>query len=258
MTVLGTAYRLGSTSYVWPASLLSNVRRLGPWVDDVELVLFDLEDHSNLPNAETVAELRALALAHDLTYTVHLPLDLHPAHPLSLEKAAKVIDCTRDLPPWAYVLHLDGRAVEGTPDGDTLATWRRDACQVLAAITEMVENPAALCIENLENYSLEHLLPLLAETPASLCVDVGHLWLTGRDPLAHLDAHLDRTRVIHMHGNGERDHQSLLHQGAGPVRAVLALLAARRYDGVLTLEVFGPKDFFSSRELVCEVINGSH
>jgi hypothetical protein len=49
MTVLGTPYRLGSTSYVWPAGLVPNVRRLGPLVDDVELVLFDLEERSNLP-----------------------------------------------------------------------------------------------------------------------------------------------------------------------------------------------------------------
>jgi sugar phosphate isomerase/epimerase len=129
VTVSGTVYLLGSTSYVWPAGLLSNVRRLGPWVDDVE---------------------------------------------------------------------------------------------------------------------------------SGLCVDVGHLWLTGRDPLAFLAAHLDRTRAIHQHGTGERDHQSLLLQGHGPVAAILALLADRHYDGVLTLEVFGWEDFFSSRELVCEVLNGTH
>jgi sugar phosphate isomerase/epimerase len=258
VTVLGTAYRLGTTSYIWPAGLLPNVRRLGPWIDDVELVLFDLEEQSNLPDAETAAELRALARTHDLTYTVHLPLDLHPAHPLSMEKAEKVIGRTRDLSPRAYVLHLDGRAVEGTPDRATLANWRRGARQALRAVAEMVDDPRDLCIENLENYPPEHLLPLLDETPASLCVDVGHLWLTGRDPLAFLATHLDRTRVIHLHGTGERDHQSLLHQGLGPVAAILALLADRRYDGVLTLEVFGREDFFSSRELVCEVVNGTH
>jgi sugar phosphate isomerase/epimerase len=258
VTVLGTPYRLGTTSYIWPAGLLSNVRRLGPWIDDVELVLFDLDEQSNLPDAETVAELQALARAHDLTYTVHLPLDLHPAHRLSMEKAEKVIDCTRELSPRAYVLHLDGRAVEGTSDRAALASWHRDACQALRTVAEMVDDPRDLCIENLENYSPEYLLPLLEETPASLCVDVGHLWLTGRDPLAFLAAHLHSARVIHLHGTGERDHQSLLHQGLGPVATILALLAARRYDGVLTLEVFGREDFYSSRALVCEAVNGNH
>lgn len=47
MTVLGTPYRLGSTSYVWPTGLVANVRRLGPLVDDVELVLFDQKDFAS-------------------------------------------------------------------------------------------------------------------------------------------------------------------------------------------------------------------
>jgi hypothetical protein len=61
-----------------------------------------------------------------------------------------------------------------------------------------------------------------------------------------------------LHGTGERDHQSLLNQGAEPVAAVLSLLAARRFDGVLTLEVFDPDDFVSSRTLVCEILDGKH
>lgn len=256
MTVLGTRYRLGSTSYVWPAGLVANVRRLGPLVDDVELVLFDLEDQSNLPDEETVAELQALARVHDLTYTVHLPLDLNPACQTSLEKARKVIDCTRELSPEAYVLHLDGRVVEGEPDGATVARWRRGAQEVLQAVEGMVDDPARLCVENLENYPPEHLLPLLAEMPGSLCIDVGHLWLTGRDPLAFLEAHLALARVIHLHGAGERDHQSLLNQGTELVAAVLSLLAAQHFDGVLTLEVFGWEDFASSRALVCEILDG--
>ena len=144
------------------------------------------------------------------------------------------------------------------PDRATVARWRRGARQVLRVVEGMVDDPERLCVENLENYPPEHLLPLLAETPASLCIDVGHLWLTGRDPLPFLEAHLPRSRVIHLHGTGERDHQSLLKQGTGPVAAVLSLLVARRFDGVLTLEVFGREDFASSRRLVCEILDGKH
>ncbi len=76
MTVLGTSFRLGTTSYIWPAEIVPNVHRLGPLVDDVELVLFEADDYSNLPDSATVDCLRALADEHDLSYTVHLPLDL--------------------------------------------------------------------------------------------------------------------------------------------------------------------------------------
>lgn len=256
MTVLHTRYRLGSTSYVWPADILPNVRKLGSLVDDVELVLFEVQGQSNLPDKETVAELKALAQAHNLTYTVHLPLDLALAHPPSLKIAEKVIDSTRGLSPWAYVVHLDGRMIEDSPDRATLYCWREDACRVLEELVMMAGDAQRLCIENLENYAPEHLLLVLESLPVSLCVDVGHLWLTGRDPMPFLDRHLDRTRVIHLHGIGERDHQSLLNQREGQVASVLELLSTRRYEGVLTLEVFSREDFLPSRNLVAEIVNG--
>jgi sugar phosphate isomerase/epimerase len=264
MTVLGTSYRLGSTSYVWPAGILPNVRKLGPLVDDVELVLFEVDEYSNLPDAATIAELGALAHAYDLTYTVHLPLDLTLAHPLSVEKAGTVIACTRNLSPWAYVLHLDGKAlivsgaepVEGDPDPVTLVRWRDDARRVLEEVGAMVGDARRLCVENLENYSPEHFLPLLDQVPVGLCVDVGHLWLTGRDPLPFLDRYLTRTRIVHLHGIGARDHQSLLHQGVEHVAPVVDFLSERCFDGVLTLEVFSREDFFPSRALVAEIVNG--
>src|SRR5262245_25369283 len=72
-----TPFRLGTTSYIIPDDILPNVRYLADKVQDVELVLFEVDDGpNNLPSSETVAELAALADAHDLTYTVHLPLDL--------------------------------------------------------------------------------------------------------------------------------------------------------------------------------------
>jgi sugar phosphate isomerase/epimerase len=278
MTVLGTPYRLGATSYIWPAGLRPTVRQLGPLVDDVELVLFEVDGYSNLPEASAVAELNAVARSHDLTFTVHLPLDLTLANPHSLEKAEKVIACTRDLDPWAYVLHLDGRqpvaspalskvegaaeSVEGNPSPATLARWRQDARCVLEEVAAMAGGAQRLCIENLENYAPEHFLPLLEEMPVGLCVDIGHLWLTGRHPLSYLDSYLPWTRVIHLHGiagRGQeaRDHESLVHLGIERVGPVLDLLSARCYDGVLTLEVFDLEDFRSSRALVAEVVNGT-
>lgn len=262
MTVLGTPYRLGSTSYVWPADILPNVRQLGPLVDDVELVLFELEENSNLPDEATIVELDQLAQAHDLTYTVHLPLDLTLAHPPSLVKAEKVIAHTRALSPWAYVLHLDGRMVVDNPDPATLACWRDDARRVVEELAAVVGESQRLCVENLENYPPEHFLPLLDQVPVSLCVDVGHLWLMGRDELRFLSDHLARTRVIHLHGveragRAERDHQSLAHQGVERVAPVMELLSARGYDGVLTLEVFSREDFFPSRALLAEIVDGN-
>jgi sugar phosphate isomerase/epimerase len=202
-----------------------------------------------------------LAEQHNLTFTVHLPQDLSLAHPASLQQAGKVIDCTRALDPWAYVLHLDGRAVEGTPTAASLRRWRDDASRALDRVGRMVGDAKRLCIENLENYRPECYLPLLERTPVALCIDVGHLWLVGREPLPFLKANLDRTRVVHMHGiqfDGEDmgDHHSLVHQDPTAVAEVLNLLSERAYRGVLTLEVFGREDFVSSRDLVEGIVNG--
>jgi len=77
MTLPPFPFRLGTTSYIVPDDILPNVRFLADQAQDIELVLFEVDDGTNnLPSAETVAEMQALAAAHNLSYTVHLPLDL--------------------------------------------------------------------------------------------------------------------------------------------------------------------------------------
>ncbi len=115
-------FRLGTTSYIIPDDILPNVRYLAGKVQDVELVLFEVDhDLSNLPSPDVIKELARLSKENDLTYTVHLPLDLRlgaggeETH-LSLVKARKVIELTRPLNPWAFVVHLDAN-----DSGDRLA-----------------------------------------------------------------------------------------------------------------------------------------
>ncbi|MGE5799736.1 MAG: hypothetical protein ACM337_05370, partial [Syntrophaceae bacterium] len=69
-------FRLGTTSYIIPADLLTNVRWLASCVDDIELLLFEADDDSNLPDKGTIAELDKIARSNDLSYTVHVPLGL--------------------------------------------------------------------------------------------------------------------------------------------------------------------------------------
>ena len=131
---------LGSTSYVYPADILPNVRRLAPLVDDVELVLFQVDSRSHLPSPAVIAELSKLAEAHKLSYTVHLPLDLRLAagddgwRYSSIDKARRVIQCTRPLAPWAYVVHLDGIGIASDPGPATLTRWRDQAARSLELI----------------------------------------------------------------------------------------------------------------------------
>src|SRR5215208_4551195 len=247
-------FRLGTTSYIIPDDILPNARYLAGKVRDIELILFEVDEGpNNLPSAEVIDELSLIAQQHDLTYTVHLPLDLKlgedgSEQDRSLVKAKRVIDCTRRLDPWAYVLHLDGRSVRTSADTTLIKRWQDQSVRALEIVSKWAGNPEKLAVENLETYPLDFIQPVLDRIPVGRCVDIGHLWLDGHDPIPYLQAALTRTRVIHIHGNAERDHRSLVFMPQEKVRAVWEDLIRTRYAGVLTLEMFSEEDFLSSME----------
>ena len=89
---LALPFRLGTTSYIVPDDLIPNAEYLAGYVQDMQLVLFDLPDGPcNLPAPDDVARLAAIGATRDLTYTVHLIHDLAApdaqGHSLSLAKA---------------------------------------------------------------------------------------------------------------------------------------------------------------------------
>jgi sugar phosphate isomerase/epimerase len=245
-------FRLGTTSYIIPADILPNAQYLANKVQDIELVLFEVDDGpNNLPSADVIDELITLAEQHQLTYTVHLPLDLRlgangDEQHVSLIKARKVIERTRALQPWAYVMHLDGREVKDQPTPEALQQWQAHTRRALELVAEWAGGYDRLAVENLETYPLDFIAPVIDQLPVSRCVDIGHLWLDGHDPVPYLREALPRTRVIHLHGLAERDHKSLAHMPREKIDAVLAFLLNEKYSGVLTLEIFGEKDFQSS------------
>ena len=246
-------FRVGTTSYIIPADILPNVQYLAPRVDDVQLVLFETDEYgSNLPDAALCDQLAQLGAMHGMSYTVHLPLDLRlgdgaEASHVSLVKARRVIDATRGLQPYAYTLHLDGRALLAGPSPRELKQWqdaRRDALEIVCG---WLDEPERLCVENVEAWDPEAFAPVIEALPVSRTVDIGHLWLQGVDPLEHLARWIDRTRVIHLHGIAGRDHASLAHMPGRRLDRVIAFLV-ERFSGVLTLEVFSEPDLDSSLE----------
>ncbi len=258
-------FRLGTTSYIIPDEILPNVRYLAGKVRDVELVLFEVDEekdgslaYNNLPHQTVIEELNQLASLYDLTYTVHLPLDLKladdgSAQDQSLVKAKRVIDATRQLTPWAYVLHLDGKEVRHSTDPLALRRWQDQAVRALEIVAEWAGGPEKLAVENLEGYPPDFNQPVLDRIPVSRCVDIGHLWLDGVPVLPYLEKALSRTRVIHIHGIGERDHASLSHVPAAEMKAVFQKLIAD-YRGVVTFEVFSEPDFISSLRAIHRTI----
>lgn len=255
MNIHSLPFRLGTSSYIIPADILPNVRYLAGKVRDIELILFEVDDgQNNLPSAEVIDELIRLTVLYDLTYTVHLPLDLKlgadgSEQDISLIKAQKVMELTKRLDPWAYVLHLEGKDVRDSKDPDVLRHWQDQAVRALEIVAEWAGGPEKLAVENLEHYPIDFIQPVTDRIPVSRCVDIGHLWLDSVPVLPYLEKYLPRTRVIHMHGIGERDHSSLRHVDPSELDQVFRILL-KDYRGVLTLELFGEPDFLSSIEAV--------
>jgi len=106
-------FRFGTTSYIIPADIIPNVEFLKERVDDIELVLFESDEFSNLPSASDMKKLAALAAESALTYSVHMPLDTYLGHidrverERSIGNCLKIMELTRDLPKSAYVVHFE-------------------------------------------------------------------------------------------------------------------------------------------------------
>jgi hypothetical protein len=249
-------FRFGTTSYIIPADIIPNVEFLSGKVDDIELVLFESEEFSNLPSPEDMHHLATLAGEADLTYSVHLPLDVYLGHQdrrerlRSAGKCRKIIDLTRGLPKSAYVLHFEaGPGIDinafSVSELDRFTRALHDSC---AMLLQQVDVPAVqICVENL-NYPYELVLPVVEEYGFSVTLDVGHLEHYGFPTGEYLAGLLCRSRVLHMHGTRlGKDHNSLSCMKAETLDMVMGALAGDPMpDRVFTLEIFSEEDFFSS------------
>jgi sugar phosphate isomerase/epimerase len=258
-----TRFRLGTTSFIWPDRMAPNVRRLGPLVDDVELLLFSVDE--DLPDAAEVAELAALGREHALSFSVHTPLDASLAsedearRQLGVARVRRAIEWGQPLAPSGYPVHVylgDGEH-DPAPPRD-LDAWRARATRSLEALLlETGVAPRALCVECLD-YDFALVAPVVRALGLSMALDVGHLMRDGCGLAAALDTWLPLARLIQLHGTRPdgRDHVSLAYAPRAEVAGLLRVLDERGWDGVLTLEVFSERDLLESLALVRELRGG--
>ncbi len=248
-------FRLGSTSYIFPDDILPNVDALSTVVDDIELVLFESTDASNFPSQEIIDQLSGISRERNLTYTVHFPLDRKAGSESESERnefasqATRVIDLTRPLDPFAFVLHLEG--ISSSASGKDQDAWRERVRSVCKAISRAAGDPSRVCVENL-GYPFVWNNPTIEEFGFTYCIDIGHLWRYGvEDWETLIRTYLTRTRVIHLHGEVEgKDHISLSNN-VERINCLLPLLT--EYRGVVTLELFSATDFFPSLSMIADV-----
>lgn len=247
-------WRLGATSCVLPADIMTNVRALAPLVDDVQLLFFESAAKSLLPQPLDVQVLRDLAEEHGLSYTVHLPTDLalgavsRRERQEGITEILRLLDQLAPLGPQSFDLHLIRE--QDVPEAawlDNLAASLRDLAGVLG------EEKRLVAVENIE-YPYSLVAPLVAECGFSVCLDLGHLVHYGHD-LEEGMGLLPQVRHLHYHGvQDDRDHQALTD--AEQARMLGKRLAEVGYDGVVTLEMYSLGKLKGSLALLAEAWAG--
>jgi adenosylcobalamin phosphodiesterase len=252
-------FRLGTTSYIIPDDLVPNVEYLADKVDDIELVLFESDEISNIPDRQLVRKFYELAAAKDLTYTVHLPLDANLGSSSEKERISSVGKCLRiiermaPLEPFAYIMHFHGDC-RGKCPSQNLAGWRASLEKSTAEILACGIAPGDLCVETLD-YPFELIEDIVFDHQLSICLDLGHLIYYDFPPLEHLERYLDRTRVIHLHGISEgKDHRAVSYIEPKLLSEMLApLYKDKKKERVVTLEVFNETDLVNSLKALARI-----
>jgi sugar phosphate isomerase/epimerase len=217
---------------------------LGPYFDEIELLLFESLSSAALPSKAVIKELSHLASEHDLTYNIHLPTDvsISAAQPEKRQHAVNtvlsVIDRVAPLCPTAYALHIPYN--QKSFDTDAVKSWQRRVFKNLEKILAGGMAAESIAVETLD-YRFDLLDGILTELNLSVCLDIGHLIAHGYDLNALFNKYVDITSIIHVHGvtNG-CDHLALDKLPDKYKEPVLAIL--NQFTGSVSLEVFAFDD----------------
>jgi len=237
-------FKLGTTSFIYPDHYVPNVKMLGPYLDEIELLLFESLSDDALPSKAVIEELSHLAREYDLTYNIHLPTDvsISDAQPEKQQQAVNtilsVIDRVAPLCPTAYSLHIPYS--QKSFDKDTVKSWQRCVFKNLEKILAGEIAAESIAVETLD-YRFDLLNDTLAGLNLRVCLDIGHLIAHGYDLKALFNKYVDKTAIIHLHGvkNGH-DHLALNKLPDEFIEPVLAIL--KRFTGSVSLEVFAFDD----------------
>ncbi|CAB1077770.1 hypothetical protein D1AOALGA4SA_5548 [Olavius algarvensis Delta 1 endosymbiont] len=241
-------FKLCTTSFIYPDHYIPNVQMLGPYLDEIELLLFESWGPDVLPEPVVIAELRRLGAEMDLSYNVHLPTDVSIGdrdtvrQQSAVETMIRAMQLVLPLDPTALVLHIPYD--ENTYDEPVVANWRGRVRQNLLKLKSMVDKPHIIAIETLD-YPLELIGDIVLDMGLTICLDLGHLMVYEYDLLQVFEKYGANTSVLHLHGveNG-RDHLALDRLSDASAASVLQVL--KRFNGVISLEVFSFDDLEAS------------
>ncbi|CCK82146.1 cobamide remodeling phosphodiesterase CbiR [Desulfobacula toluolica] len=241
-------FKLGTTSFIFPDHIIPNVKKLGAFFDEIELLVFESMPEEVLPSKDDVKKLLELSQKLNLTYNIHLPIDVSltcddlKKRQTSADMLLKVIDLFTPLAPSTHTLHLDMPKGIKTDKGNLrqLKDWEEKARQGLGALVSGLSNPGIISVETLD-YPFSLVETLVEEFKTSVCIDVGHQIKYGHNLLKTFEKHQYRTSIMHLHGvdfsvPSGKDHTALDKLPEKHFRQVQFIL--ENFEGVVSIEVF--------------------
>ena len=240
------AFRLATTSYIIPAPILPNLRFLGPHLDEVEIVLFESKrgEQSPVPGGDPgngPDRLRPGPILQHPPAVGSLLRRPRPraAGPIPPDTALRFYERTLPLDPTVYILHLDSRRADGTPEEDGHA-WLERVRESVEELGRAGMDLRRVAVENLE-YPLQRILPLVESLQMTFCLDLGHLLRYGYDLESTIARFLKQSAMVHLHGvNGGRDHCGI--QWIPQRQWETIKRALKDYSGGVSIEVFSLED----------------
>jgi sugar phosphate isomerase/epimerase len=240
-------FRLGTTSFIYPDHYVPNVKLLGPFVDEIELLLFEAAPVDSLLSSEAITDLSKLSEELDLTYNIHLPTDISISNhdPVKQQQAVdsqiRTIERVAPLFPTTYTLHVPYD--DNLADKVKIKRWQEVVHGNLVKILATgVGN--LIAIETLD-YPFEIIETIISDLNLSVCMDLGHLIVHGEDLKRVSDKYLDKTSIIHLHGvENKRDHLALDRLSEPLVEPVFEILG--QFSGSVSVEVFSFKGLDTS------------
>jgi sugar phosphate isomerase/epimerase len=257
-------FKLATTSCIYPDEIVPNVVRLGPFFDEIELVLFESEGPDSIPDPVKIDHLIELSKRHQLGFNIHLPLDLSlgdecgnvRTHGTSITKT--VIERTLPLNPSLYTLHLDftnssppslqKKGKGGLIQEKDIEAWQRRVSRSLKDILNNGIEAKRISIETLA-YPFEWIDEIVMEFGLSICLDIGHILTHGYDLRHYLEIYLPRTSIIHLHGVHKGSDHLGIEKLPGP-DLDLILSALGHYYGIVSIEVFSINELKSSLSIL--------
>ena len=246
-------FKLATTSYIYPDHLVPNVAMLAPFLDEIELVLFESKGQDNYPTEIEIKDLLGLSLSQGVRYHVHLPIDIYLGETTEeirtrgVSTVKKVIDRTLCLNPSLYTLHFEMRDSHGQEETD-IDSWRKRITQSVREIVKSGIDWNRLSVETL-GYPFEWIEEIVEEFGLSICLDIGHLLIREQDLGAYFKRYRDKISVIHLHGfeNGS-DHLGIDKLDGETLKLIFSCLI--NFKGVLSIEVFSFDDLSRSLEIL--------